>query len=869
MIMHNNFSLPGISVDSLGRTLIRWLLAYLLLGSVYAIFANAAYAQAPIKIMPLGDSITYDDRVGDTRTSGEVTGYRQPLWQLLNSGGYYVDFIGSVIAGQDVLPAFDPDNDGYPGTRDDQIALMVYELLTESMPDVVLLHIGTNEVDQSELDVETILDEIDRYEIDNGTTVKVFLARIINRRPYDVTTTKFNDNVEAMAQLRIAAGDDIVIVDMEDGASLDYRLEPQGDMADQWHPNGDGYVKIANKWMEALTSYLSIPGDSVPPVINTVPFLTTAYVGEQYAYNLVASGSPLLSYELTDGPTGMTIDPTTGRIEWTPTLVGVAPVTVTVSNGVSPNAAQVFDLTVELSTSVPVLNSGEAQSGAVAQGEWQYYSITTTADDKELVVELSNMSSDVDLYVLNGAEPTLGTYDCRPYVGQTNPETCTLPNTGATTWYIGVQGYTAGSFTIKATGAGTTILSSGVSQAGSVAQGEWDYYVINATAANSQIVVEMTNLSGDIDLYVRQGSKPTASLFDCRPYLDQPNAEICTLPNTGDTTWHIGLHGYQAGSYTVKATLLTNGTNLPPVLTSIGTQSVKEGQQLTIPINASDPDGPAPLLLNASNAPANATFIDNGDGTGLFSWTPVIGEASGNPYTVTFVATDDGGAGLTDAEIVTINVTPAGGGGGAIILNSGEAQSGTVAQGEWQYYSITTTADDTELVVELSNMSSDVDLYVFNGAEPTLSLYDCRPYIGGANPETCTLPNTGATTWYIGVQGYTAGSFTIKATGVGTTILSSGVSQAGSVAQGEWDYYVINATAANSQIVVEMTNLSGDIDLYVRQGSKPTASLFDCRPYLDQPNAEICTLPSTGDTTWHIGLQGYQAGSYTVSAILQ
>ena len=549
--------LPGtrISFVSLGRTLIHWTLACIFLGSVYAIFANAAYAQVPIKIMLLGDSITYDNRVGDTRTSGEVTGYRQPLWQLLNSGGYYVDFVGSVIAGQDVLPAFDPDNDGYPGIRDDQIALMAYELLTETTPDMVLLHIGTNGVDPSELDVEFILNEIDRYETDNGTTVKVFLARIINQRPYDLTTTQFNDNVEAMVQLRTAAGDDIVIVDMENGASFDYRLEPLGDMADQWHPNGDGYVKIANKWMETLSSHLSIPSVSVPPVINTVPFLTTAVVGELYAYNLVASGSPLLSYELTAGPIGMTIDPTTGRIEWTPTEVGVVPVTVTVSNGVSPDAVQAFNLTVESPTSIPEINSGEAQSGTVAQGEWQYYSINTTADDGELVVELSNMSSDVDLYVFNGAEPTLSTYDCRPYIGGTNSETCSLPNTGATTWYVGVHGYTAGSFTIKATRVGTTTLSSGVSQTGSVATGEWDYFKIDATAAITQIVVEMTNLSGDVDLYVRQGSNPTASLYDCRPYLDQPNAETCTLPNTGATTWYIGVNGYQAGGYTISATL--------------------------------------------------------------------------------------------------------------------------------------------------------------------------------------------------------------------------------------------------------------------------------------------------------------------------
>jgi hypothetical protein len=146
----------------------------------------------------------------------------------------------------------------------------------------------------------------------------------------------------------------------------------------------------------------------------------------------------------------MTIDPATGRIEWTPTLVGVTPVTVNVSNGVTPDAVQVFDLMVEQPQPISVLSSGEAQTGAVAEGEWLYYPRDTSGDDTGLVVELTNLSTDVDLYVLNGEKPNLLVYDCRPYEGQASPETCTLPNTGATTWYIGVYGFTAGRFTINA-----------------------------------------------------------------------------------------------------------------------------------------------------------------------------------------------------------------------------------------------------------------------------------------------------------------------------------------------------------------------------------------------------------------------------------
>jgi lysophospholipase L1-like esterase len=298
MIMQNN--LPGmrITFGLLGRTLTYWILADLLIGSVHVIFATPAYAQTPIKIMPLGDSITFDDRFGKYSAFDERTANRQPLWQLLSSSGYYVDFAGTRIAGQDVLPAFDPDNEGYSGKRDDEIALIVYDLLIQNRPDVILLHIGTNGVDPSLLDVERILDEVDRYEADYGATVRGFLACIINRGTYDATTTQFNNNVEAMSQRGIVASDDIVIVDMENGAGFDYRLEPLGDMADNLHPNDNGYTKMASKWMEALSFYLSVPSDPAPPMRNAVPSLTTAYVGKPYALTWLPAVAHLSSTSL-------------------------------------------------------------------------------------------------------------------------------------------------------------------------------------------------------------------------------------------------------------------------------------------------------------------------------------------------------------------------------------------------------------------------------------------------------------------------------------------------------------------------------------------------------------------------------------------
>lgn len=96
--------------------------------------------------------------------------------------------------------------------------------------------------------------------------------------------------------------------------------------------------------------------------------------------------------------------------------------------------------------------------------------------------------------------------------------------------------------------------------------------------------------------------------------------------------------------------------NEPPVLSAIGSQTVEVGEPLTLRINASDPDGPLPLTLAASEAPPNSVFIDQGDGTGSFQWTPKSEQATSTPHVVVFSAMDS--AGLSANTQVEITVLP-------------------------------------------------------------------------------------------------------------------------------------------------------------------------------------------------------------------
>ncbi|HVP35568.1 MAG TPA: tandem-95 repeat protein [Terriglobales bacterium] len=95
--------------------------------------------------------------------------------------------------------------------------------------------------------------------------------------------------------------------------------------------------------------------------------------------------------------------------------------------------------------------------------------------------------------------------------------------------------------------------------------------------------------------------------------------------------------------------------NNPPVLDSIGSKSVTEGQILTFRVHSTDINGDS-LILSALNIPANAIFIDSTRGTGSFRFSPDYTQAGA--YNITIIARDTAGA--ADSEVVAITVIGAG-----------------------------------------------------------------------------------------------------------------------------------------------------------------------------------------------------------------
>ncbi|MDD4052603.1 MAG: tandem-95 repeat protein, partial [candidate division Zixibacteria bacterium] len=162
-------------------------------------------------------------------------------------------------------------------------------------------------------------------------------------------------------------------------------------------------------------------------------------------------------------------------------------------------------------------------------------------------------------------------------------------------------------------------------------------------------VTDADNTAAEMTWTYSGNTSLTVSIVDrvatiTTPTADWNGAETITFRATDPGS----LFAEDAATFTVTA------VNDAPVLTAIGPQAVAEGANLNFNATATDVDGTTPTL-SAVDVPANATFVNNGDGTGTFNFDPDYTQAGG--YDVTFIATDGV---LADTEIVTITVTDGG-----------------------------------------------------------------------------------------------------------------------------------------------------------------------------------------------------------------
>jgi len=237
-----------------GRTVLAALALSVVMVAASAVVAIAGVADVPLRVMPLGDSITFGAQSLTQR------GYRGPLYDQLAAHGGQVEFVGSLRSG----PA-PSAHEGHSGWVISQIAGIANDAIATYRPNVVLLHIGTNDMNNAvdppgstaaQARLGNLIDQI--LAADPQLTLVVSTIVLSNISTTQERIKDYNEAIPGLVAARRAAGKKIALVDM--GALTSTDLDH-----DDLHPNDSGYAKMATAFHGGIVAAADA-GWITPPI---------------------------------------------------------------------------------------------------------------------------------------------------------------------------------------------------------------------------------------------------------------------------------------------------------------------------------------------------------------------------------------------------------------------------------------------------------------------------------------------------------------------------------------------------------------------------------------------------------------------------
>ncbi len=171
-----------------------------------------------------------------------------------------------------------------------------------------------------------------------------------------------------------------------------------------------------------------------------------------------------------------------------------------------------------------------------------------------------------------------------------------------------------------------------------------DDLTINATFTQKQVALTVNKVGpGNVNITPQKTQ-----------YLCGEEVTLMATPSAG--IYFAGWSGDLVGAenpvtFTIQKDTTITATftdNPPPTVEPVGDKTALVGQTVSFTVKATDPQGEA-LTLSAEDLPAGATFVDNKDGTGVFTWR--VGLDQGGDYQIIFIARDGIGQGSTTVNV--------------------------------------------------------------------------------------------------------------------------------------------------------------------------------------------------------------------------
>lgn len=231
------------------------------------------------RILCIGDSITQAD--------ADHYSYRYVLWKMLVDEGIDFDFVGAQRDHYGGVPnwpvykghVFDRDHEGHWGYRVDQVlAGLPVWLAGYAVPDIALIHIGSNDMYHGEAHESTKREvgSIITVLRDRNPSIKIILCTLIPWRWLEDGVRQLNLHLAEIPGEMGSVASPIVLVDQFSG------FDPFADSYDGIHPNSSGELKMAQRFFAALRPLLEpedSDGDFMPDAWERAYFSSLAHDG--------------------------------------------------------------------------------------------------------------------------------------------------------------------------------------------------------------------------------------------------------------------------------------------------------------------------------------------------------------------------------------------------------------------------------------------------------------------------------------------------------------------------------------------------------------------------------------------------------------
>ena len=173
------------------------------------------------------------------------------------------------------------------------------------------------------------------------------------------------------------------------------------------------------------------------------------------------------------------------------------------------------------------------------------------------------------------------------------------------------------------------------------------------------------------------------------------------------------------------------------------------------------------------------------------------------------------------------------------------------------FFKIDVPEGQTNLLFTMSGGTGNADIYVKKGDKPTTSDWEYRQTTTGNNESISLSNDILAGTWYVmlkGMKAYSGVTLVANYSVVETVVaLTNGVPVTDiSGGSGMQKFFSLDVPAGQTKFEIVISGGTGDADLYVRRGSKPTTSTMITGPTSSATtrSSPSTTRPPTPGTSW-------------------